>query len=78
MPIYFFNIRRGDELVVDHDGSDLANEDAALDEALSSAREIIARKVLANDLIDGEQFEIYNEAGERVLVVPFKSALRLE
>ena len=78
MPKFFFNIRKGEQLIVDHDGTALADEDAALEEALASAREIVARKVLANEIIDGEQFEVFNASGERVLIVPFKSALRLE
>jgi hypothetical protein len=78
MPRYFFNVRRGQELIVDHDGTELVDEDAALEKALQCAREIVAGKVLANEVIDGEQFEVFNLAGERVLIVPFRSSLRLE
>lgn len=77
MPHYYLHIRDGDEQIEDPEGSDLPNLDAARAEALAGARTILAEKVKAGELINGQRFEITDEAGTVLAVLPLKSALKL-
>ena len=76
MPRFFFNIRRGVEYIVDPDGTDLPDLDAAVDEALEDARELLSEIVRLGNLVDGQAFEIADETGVIVRTVPFKDAVR--
>jgi hypothetical protein len=78
MPRYYFHIRKDGHLEEDHEGAVFPSLDDACEEALQAAREMLAEKVLANDVIDGQQFEISDEDGYLLQTVPFRSALRLE
>jgi len=42
MPRFFFNIRNGDDYIADPDGTELADLDAAVEEALTGARELLS------------------------------------
>ena len=77
MPRYFLNIRAGDELIEDPDGSDLPDLAAARGEALAGARALLAEKVKTGLLVDGQRFEITDELGAVLDVVPLKDALKL-
>ena len=74
MPRYYFHIRNGFELIEDPEGIELP----AKSEAEEAARELLASKVKSGDIIDGQEFEIHDGWGNRLLRVPFKSALRLK
>jgi hypothetical protein len=75
---YFFNIRRGDTLVADPDGTELESLDAVRTEASDAAREILAARLRNGDVVDGDVFEITDEAGTIVEQVPLRTVLRLE
>jgi nucleoid-associated protein YgaU len=77
MPRYFFHLREGDRVLPDHDGSELPNLEAARAEAIQSARELLAAKLKAGEVVDGQAFEIADESGEVVLTAPLSEALRL-
>lgn len=78
MPKYYFHIRANGVLEEDLEGGEFPSLDEAYMEALESAREMIAEKVLSNEVIDGQIFEIVDEDGVLLRQVPFKSAIRLE
>ncbi|KQO49357.1 MULTISPECIES: DUF6894 family protein [unclassified Methylobacterium] len=78
MPRFYLNIRDGDDLIEDQEGSVLVDVDAARLEALASARDILAELVRAGRLVDGQCFEIMDDSGELRAVVPFKEALKLD
>lgn len=78
MPRYYFNIRSHDSFEKDSEGAEFSSLDDAYDEAIQAAREILAEKVLAADVIDGQRFEITAEDGTVLRDVPFRSVLRLE
>lgn len=78
MSRFFFNMREGDCLVKDPDGSELPNVEAAKEEARISARHLLAEKLRAGEVIDGQCFEITDEAGELRAVIRMKDVLRLE
>lgn len=78
MPRFFFHIRDGDELIEDPDGTVLPDLEAARLEAIEGARAVLAAKVLAGKVIDGQKFEITDESGNVLELMPFKSALIFE
>lgn len=78
MPRYYFHVRHDGGVEEDLEGAEFPTLEAAHVEAILAAREIIAEKVLAGDVIDGHKFEITTDNGDVVLEVPFKSVLRLE
>jgi hypothetical protein len=78
MPRYYLHIRDGEKLIKDHEGVELPSIVSAKGEAEHAAREILAAKVKAGNIIDGQEFEIYDCWGNRMLNEPFKSVLRLK
>lgn len=77
MPRYYLHIREGERFIKDHEGIELPGILNAKSEAEEAAREILASKVKSGEIIDGQEFEIYDAWGNRMLNVPFKSVLRL-
>ena len=76
MPTYFFDLIKGNELVEDDQGQDLADIDAAKREALESARELIADAAKKGILATSPVFRIRNAAGDIVATIPFEDALK--
>ena len=75
MPLYFFHVRTGYDLVSDDEGMELANLEEARAEAIESALEL-----MANDLKSGEApelriYEVTDESGATVLTLPFADAV---
>lgn len=77
MPRYFFHIRHGDSLLLDSEGADFPSPELAREEAISSAREILAQRIRQGDPLEAESFEITTENGEVVSTVPFRLAIKL-
>ncbi|MHC2103621.1 DUF6894 family protein [Methylobacterium sp. CM6246] len=76
MPRYHFNIRDGDVLTRDRDGSDLPSMEAARADAIASARYLHTEKIKAGDVIDDRCFEIADAVGRVLAVLPFKGGIR--
>lgn len=77
MSRYYFNYRVGGILEQDPDGSELPDDESALEEAKSAARELLAAKVLKGDIVDGDVFEITTSSGEDVHTLPLRAVLKL-
>lgn len=77
MKRFFLHIRDGATLLEDPEGTLLPNVEAACEEAIQSAREILASKVLAGEVVDGQTFEITDETGAMCATLAFKDAMRL-
>ncbi len=77
MPRYYFHIRLGPNLLPDDRGMELADLDTARSEAEYGAREILAAKVKAGQVIDDEAIEIADEHGTVHHVLVIRSVLRL-
>jgi hypothetical protein len=77
MTKFFFHTRDGDHYTKDEEGTDLPDLEAAHDEAVLAAREMMAEMLITGKLVDGQQFEIATEDGTVVEIFAFKSALRL-
>ena len=76
MPRFYFNIRDGDALIEDPDGSDLRDLDVARAEALAAAREILANRLRSNQILDGQRIEITDATGEVLATVSLKDVIR--
>lgn len=76
MARYFFHVRLGNDLALDPEGEDFPDLQAAHEEALRCACEIVAERLLAGDLIDAQSIEIVGEDGTLILSVPLSWALR--
>lgn len=74
---YHFHIRDGDVLIEDSEGSELPSLDAAHAEAIAGARSILAEKLKAGEVLDGQRFEIVDGSGTLRAVVPLKDAIKL-
>ena len=73
---YFFHFRDGNTVALDPEGTNLPNLEPARAEALADARLIASQRVLAGEQISG-QFEVADETGATLLVVPLRMAIDL-
>lgn len=76
MTHYYFHIRKHGVLEQDLEGADFATLDEASEEASRAACEMLAAKILANEVIDGSSFEITTEDGTVARKLPFRSVIR--
>ena len=77
MPRFFFHIRDGETLIEDPDGSDLPDLAAACEEAAEGARSLLAEKLKAGEVLDGQRFEITSAEGEVLAILPLKDVIKL-
>ena len=75
MPIYYFDLLKGNETIEDDQGQDLADIEVAKLEALASARELIADAARKGILATSPVFRIRNKSGEVLATIPFKDTL---
>jgi len=75
MPRFFFNVREGDKLIDDIEGGDYPSLAEARAEAVLSARELMANDILAGRKPSGSRFEIGDDSGQIVLIMPFEEAI---
>ena len=75
MAKYFFHIRSDDTYSPDDQGVDFPTIEAAKREAITAAREMIADMVIEGDPLDGMRFEVTDESGNIVLILPFRFVL---
>ena len=76
MPRYFLHLRADGRLIEDPDGSLLANLEEAHLEAVHGARDILAEQLRCGVPLNGQQFEICDEAGTLVDTVRFRDVFR--
>jgi hypothetical protein len=75
MPRYFFHVRDGDDLILDREGLELPDLDSALEECRSLVRTVLNEDQHRAILSPGRQFEIVDELGRLVLVIPFRAVV---
>ena len=75
MPSFFLDVLNGSEVLEDPEGQDFANLDAAITEAVASARDLVAHAIMQNEDVSGRSFLIRAEKEQTVATVPFRSAL---
>ena len=77
MPLYFFNILYQTTRVQDEQGAELPDLNAAHEEAMASARDVVSvafkEGFRPGDIADG--IEIADADGRRLALVPFRAVL---
>ena len=76
MPLFYFHLRDGAQYVPDETGVDLDGLPEARQEAIKSARDILADQLRAGEALDGQLIEITDASGRILDTVSFKEALR--
>jgi hypothetical protein len=71
---FFFNVRNGADFLEDTEGVEMCNGDAAEQEAVLFAREVLGEFVLQGEILGSQAFEITDANGRIVATVPFKAA----
>jgi hypothetical protein len=75
MARFYFHLQDGGDLVEDADGTELADVDAARQEAILAARDVLSDAIRAGRPKVPEAFVIADEAGRKLDVVPFSAVL---
>jgi hypothetical protein len=76
MPQFFLHLREDGGLLRDHEGREYLSLSEAREEAVRSAHELMSDSVTIAANPTDSRFEIADETGAIVLVVPFDEALR--
>ncbi|WP_261322830.1 DUF6894 family protein [Rhizobium leguminosarum] len=76
MPRYYFNIIAGDGFRQDLEGTELPSLEDAKAEAIEDARALMSDAILLGQDISSRRLEICNEAGDVLLTVLFKDAIK--
>ena len=76
MPNFFLNVRDGDHLTRDVEGTEFADLAAARAEALAAARDVLGDEIKNDQVQDNRQYEITDEAGRVLATVPLMDALK--
>jgi Domain of unknown function (DUF6894) len=78
MPVFFLHVRDGDQLTRDLEGSTLYDLQAARDEAIKSARELMADSIVSEGRIGIDRsIEVSDATGFTLLVIPFRRAVTM-
>ena len=76
MPLYFMHLRDSNRLIMDPDGSCLSNLEAARNEAIQSARQLMVDSIVTEGRVGiSRSIEVCDAKGARLLVVPFAEAV---
>ena len=78
MPTYFFNLWDGASLIEDTEGQKFVNAEAARQEAVMAAREMLAELVREGKEVDGQKIDILDVTRTIVLTVRLMDELRLK
>jgi len=71
MPCYYFHIRDDSVLLEDPDGIELPNLDAAREECRKLILSVLQEEGMTEGFSAKREFQVVDESGETVLVVPF-------
>jgi uncharacterized protein YbcI len=75
MSRFYFSVITTAEKIVDEEGTELPDLDAARAEAIEDARTLMSDAILGGRDISDRSIEISNESGEVLMVVPFADAV---
>ena len=75
MPLYYFHIRDGDELIRDEEGTELPDPAAAKVEALANARDLAVDEIRSECRVDGRLIEIVSEFGSTIAIIPVRASI---
>jgi hypothetical protein len=74
--LFFLHVRDGDAVLADEEGGEFPSLAAVRTEAIARARELMSQGVLNGGKLGLERvFDIADETGRTVLMVPFREAV---
>jgi hypothetical protein len=74
MPKFYFHVMRGTKRTRDIEGANLPDIEAAIDEATTASRELVANALLKGEAVTDGAFEITDADGMVLLTLPFPTA----
>ena len=75
MARFFFDLHERDHVLIDEEGADLVDTDAARANALHEARQLMAADISNGHLCFACHIEVRDEAGNFILSVAFQDAI---
>lgn len=75
VPRYFFNVRQGDSVIPDREGSELSDLATAEFEARLTARDLALQYIKAGCPVDGREIEILDERGTVLETIEVRSVV---
>jgi hypothetical protein len=75
MSRFYFSVITNAEKIIDEEGTELPDLNAARAEAIEDARALMSDAILGGRDISDRSIEISNESGEVLMVVPFVDAV---
>jgi hypothetical protein len=79
MPRYFFHVQdTAGVIVIDEEGIELPNVDAARREAILGLRDILVERLNSGELVPGQTFIVSDDRDRVVAVVPVDAVLKGE
>lgn len=77
MPRFYFHVFN-DESVLDEEGAELSDWDAARDRAIESARALACDSIQRGHLNLDHHIEVVDESDKRIMTVTFREAFTIE
>jgi hypothetical protein len=77
MPLYHFHLRIDDTLILDDEGTDRQDFEAAYLAAITGARDLMASQVREGHLVLDDAVELHDAAGVHLATIKFADALRI-
>jgi hypothetical protein len=71
MPRYFFHVRAGGDLIRDADGLELPGPEYVNEQSLKALTNLIAEEDARSDVPANFEFQVVDELGKIVLILPF-------
>jgi hypothetical protein len=76
MPLYFFHIKEGDEVLHDEEGSDYPDLQAARGEAIEGIRQIVGDAVMSGSPLGlDREMHVADDAGDTLLKLMFREVV---
>src|SRR5829696_2531557 len=75
MPHFFLDVLKGSEVREEPEGQEFTDLDAAITEAVASARDLVAYGIMQNEDASSRSFVIRDKSAQTVATVPFRSTL---
>jgi hypothetical protein len=78
MPMYFFHIREGEEVIPDLEGAELPDIAAARKAAIGGASALMAEAVIRDERNYQGRLDVEDGQGQRVLTVTFACPIQID
>jgi hypothetical protein len=77
MPVYYFHLRDGHELLLDREGQRLGSADLIAPIALREARALISHEVRSGSVLLDRDIDVVDESGTLIHRLPFTEAVEI-